>query len=291
MATQAAGGAVTLRKVTLDAREIPPMPIVAGKVVSMLRDPDRVNFLELSRVIASDQALGSRIVKIANSAFFGLPNKINSLSTGLGILGLTTIKNLVLAASVKQVYKRFGLTEKLLWEHSCMTSLGAAKLARELTGRYAEEAFLAGLIHDIGKVVLTNAAPEPYARVMQLVYSENHEFSAAEIAVFGFDHSDVGGLVLAKWDFGDLIVDLVKSHHDFEAIAAWPEDKRRLGWCVALANRMARRAALAGKFEARDDDPLFRRPAEALGLDLARAKEFEARIAAEAAEEMKAFAE
>ncbi|MCA9772789.1 MAG: HDOD domain-containing protein [Myxococcales bacterium] len=290
-AALATNSMVSGRKIVLETQEIPPMPVVAAKVVRMTSDPDRVDFKELSRTIAADAALCSRIIRIANSPFFGLPTKINTLSAGIRVLGLKTIKSLVVAASVKQVYQRFGLTEKLLWEHSCAVSFLAMSLARHTRCPLVEESFLAGLLHDIGKVILNNMAPDQYGEVMRQAYNNGTPFEVVEHSLFGIDHTEAGAMVLAKWEFSELLVDIVRYHQDLDRIETWPEPQRTLGLCVALGDAISYRHMLADHLDLQDDDPLYRRPAVALGFDRERLDAFETDAKERWAQEMEAFAE
>jgi putative nucleotidyltransferase with HDIG domain len=178
-----------------------------------LIESDRATADELSKVVSSDPAVAARVLKISNSSFYGRQGKIQNLSTAIVLLGYTTLKSIVVTASVRQVYQPFGLTEKMLWEHS----FGAGLAARTIAGRTGfvdqEEAFLAGLFHDIGKVIMNSHDRTKFQMVMEHCYNEEIPFYEAEKAIYSFSHEEVGALVIKKWNFPAILTETVLQHH------------------------------------------------------------------------------
>jgi len=203
-----------LEKTIMSAGDLPTIPLVATKVMELV-ESDRATADELSRVVASDPAVAARVLKISNSSFYGRQGKIQNLSSAIVLLGFTTLKSIVVTASVRQVYQPFGLTEKMLWEHSFGAGLAARTIAAGLGGIDQEEAFLAGLFHDIGKVIMNSQDPAKFRLVMERCYNEDLRFNEAEKSVYSFTHEEAGALVIKKWNFPAVLTESVLRHHSF----------------------------------------------------------------------------
>jgi len=119
-----------LEVMIMNAGDLPTIPIVATKVMQLI-ESERASADEIAKVVASDPAVAARVLKISNSSFYGCQRQIQTLSHAIMVLGFSTLKSLVVAASVKQVYKPYGLTEKMLWEHSFGAGLAARIIAKE----------------------------------------------------------------------------------------------------------------------------------------------------------------
>lgn len=188
------------------------LPFVARKVLRTMSNESSSN-TELCGIIESDQTIAARVLKISNSAFYGLRQEVSTLKQAVLILGFSTIKSLVLSASTKSIYKKFGITEQLLWDHS----VGVAIASRLISASYGSEledvAFLGGLMHDLGKVIMNNETPEVFAEVMMKVYNEDIDSITAETEVYGYNHTEIGSGVISKWGFAPILVDILKKHH------------------------------------------------------------------------------
>jgi len=202
-------------KLIMFAGDLPAMPMVATKVMQLIED-ERVTAEELAKVVSSDPAMTARIMKISNSAFYGCQRQVQTLPGAIMLLGFNTLKSLVIVASVKEVYKTFGLTENMLWEHSFGAGLAARIIAREIRSVNPEEAFLAGLLEDIGKIILYNHDRKKFQLIIERCYNECIMFEDAEKAVFPFTHSKVGGYILKKWNLPEVLVTAVTQHHTFD---------------------------------------------------------------------------
>jgi putative nucleotidyltransferase with HDIG domain len=189
------------------------MPNVAQQVLSLLSNPD-TTAEKLQDIISADQALAARILKIANSPFYGIPRAIRTLSMAIMILGYKMIRNSVIATSTKSINKRIGLMEVMMWEHSVGVSIASYLIAKEIRFPDPEEAFLAGLLHDIGKQILNNYDSEKYMRVIEKAYNDDVTFYFAEKSIFGFSHPEVGALVIRKWRLSEELENAIRYHHD-----------------------------------------------------------------------------
>jgi HD-like signal output (HDOD) protein len=249
-------------------RDLPPMPVVAIKVMELLGNPD-VNYGKLGEAISSDAAVSARLLKVANSAFYSMKRQINTLDHAIAIVGERTLRSLVLAASLEGMNKSYGLLEKLLWEDAMGCAIGARVLARRFKTAEPEEAFLAGLFRHLGKIVMNYSDPEAYQSLVEAMYCEEGTTSEFEGRYFPYAHAVVGAAVLDKWNFGrslvmsalhheDLYIDLEQEEHGTEIL--------RLTATVNLADRICARLGI-GQRQAREDVDL----SESLGakaLDL-----------------------
>ncbi len=192
--------------------DLPPLPHVASRAISMLEDPD-VTAGELTNVLSSDTALAARVLKIANSAMFSRQRQITTLSQAIMIVGFKTLKGVVVAATLRQLNKRFDNIEKMIWANSLCTAIAAHRISQHLKKHYVEEAFLLGLLHDLGKIVLVNHSTGEYKNVIELT-KQGTVFHAAEEEVLGFSHPLIGALVAKKWNFSAQTCQVILHHHD-----------------------------------------------------------------------------
>lgn len=204
-----------LEKAIMSAGDLPTIPVVATKVMQLIGD-ETTTAEELARVVASDPAVAARVLKISNSAFYGCQRQIQTLSSAVVVLGFHTLKSLVVAASVKQVYKPFGLTEKMLWEHSFGAGLAARIISSNTRAANEEESFLAGLFHDIGKIIMNTFDRDKFQIVIERCYNEGISFEDAEKSIFPFCHDEVGAYVIKKWNFPEALFNAVMQHHQLD---------------------------------------------------------------------------
>ncbi len=244
--------AADIDEIIMKSCDLPTIPTVAGRVIQLVADPNTTADM-LNKAISADQAMAARVLKLANSSFYGCLRSIKTLTQAIMIIGFSTIKNIVLAASTKDVYKRFGLTEKMLHEHSFGAAISAHGIAREIGFKNTEEAFLVGLLHDIGKVILNNNDPDRFMEVMQEVYNGGSSFSQAEKAVFGFTHSEVGGMVVRKWQLSPEMEKVVRFHHSLSALGTDDPYVLQLTAIVNLADATCHKLGI-GVREPRDLD-------------------------------------
>jgi putative nucleotidyltransferase with HDIG domain len=231
-----------IEQIILKTCDLPTMPVVAEKVMMLVADPDATTE-QLQKVISADQALAARILKIANSAFYASVRKINTISEAVVIIGFNTLRSIVLTASSREIYKRFGLTEKMLWEHSMGAAISAGVIAKDLKLPNQEEAYLGGLLHDVGKVVLDNSDPQKFADVMEMVYNEQMSFRMAEQEVYGFSHVDVGAMVIRKWKLSENLEMAVRHQYNPKWLSMDP-NLMKLTAVVNLANQFCLRLGI-----------------------------------------------
>lgn len=202
-----------IEDVLISEHDLPPMPNVAQQILRLISDPDTTAEV-LQQTVSSDQALTTRILKVANSPFYGVPRSVRTLSTAIMILGYKMIRNLVLTTMMKSINKKFGLIEMMMWEHSIGASVASFLVAKEVRFPDPEEAFLAGLLHDIGKQILNNCENEKYMHVLEKTYNEGISYYFAEKEIFGFSHTEIGALVIKKWKLSEELENAIRYHHD-----------------------------------------------------------------------------
>lgn len=246
--------------------DLPSVPAIAATVITLVEDPNASGD-DLRAVIERDPAIAARILKVANSSLFGFSRRIETLRHAIALLGFRTVKNLALGASMKEVFKRFGLTERLLWEHATRAGAVAARLV-EHPGLDVdrEEAFTIGLLHDLGKIALNNAASDDYQKVVARVYNEGVSFVSAERDVFGFDHTEIGSLVAEKWKLPPRLEIAIRLHHTPEALETLPIEDRRLTALATVTTALCTRLGVGRRAPVEGLDPRTLPAWAALGL-------------------------
>jgi len=257
-----------LEQIIMTAGDLPTIPVVATKVMQLMED-ENSTAEDLAKVVASDPAVAARVLKISNSSFYGCQRQIQTLPHAIMMLGFVTLKSVVVAASVKQVYHPFGLTEKLLWEHSFGAGLAARLIAGETRKVNPDEAFLGGLFHDIGKIIMNFMDKAKFQEVMQHCYNEGVSFQEAETRVFDYAHEEVGALVIKKWNFPDHLMQAVLSHHSLELPQEAEEDPylTHLTYVVSLSNIFCHKFGIGTVNGEEDIDVAETEPARLMGLN------------------------
>ena len=217
--------------------KMPSLSTTVTKVLEVCNQPN-VSPNDLNKIISLDPVLAGNVLKLINSAYYALPNHITSLTRAIIILGINTVKNLALSTAVLRHMKESKQSSFLMdkfWTHSICVGVTAKAIAAEhkIPINQREEFFLAGLLHDLGKIPLAHCFPEEYSSC--LAYAEEHKTSLhdAEMAIFGFDHQYCGYIIARKWKLNDNIVSVMENHHEPEKS---DEDHRLLISSVAIAD-------------------------------------------------------
>jgi putative nucleotidyltransferase with HDIG domain len=210
-------------------QELPPMPNVVTRILQLLSDPNS-KMADLTEVLSHDQALVARLIKVGNSAFYGRGQKTSTLSQAVVRLGTRTIRSLVLAATTRSLFPmdqtNVGIWGQALWQHSVECGLASRRVAELVRYADPEEAFVGGVLHDVGKVVILLSTPEEYRGIRKKQTSGRASSVGAETAVLGFDHTRVGELLLERWQMPQNLKACVRYHHDpheagdFETLAS-----------------------------------------------------------------------
>ena len=245
--------------------DLPPLPHVAAKAIQLVEDPD-ATAQKLTDVLSSDTALAARVLKIANSAMFSRQREITTLSQAIMVIGFKALKGIIVAATLRQLNRSFGKTEKLIWENSMCTAMGAHLLTQHLKKKFLDEVFLLGLLHDLGKLVLIKQTPKEYTEVNKQIDS-GMTFLDAEMKVLGFAHPLIGALVAKKWNFSPEICQVILHHHDplDMPLASELEEKTAI---IQLADALALRLGKGKPNNYPDVAPQIETSAKLLGLEL-----------------------
>ncbi|MEO1008925.1 MAG: HDOD domain-containing protein [Planctomycetota bacterium] len=222
---------------------IATLPEITLKIVELVEDPSSTA-QDLHKVIANDPALSSRILKVVNSSFYGLPGQIGSINRAIVMLGLNAVKNIAIAASLAKLFRggdiSQGFSARAVWEHAVACGAVTKMIADAAKVGMADEAFLAGLMHNIGLMVEMQYDRNKLIEVVQQLAVDGSgapsvDIREAEANVFGADHQDFGRGLCEKWKFPSNFQLVTGFHHTpLEA----PADGRRLPAMVYLADRL-----------------------------------------------------
>ncbi|MBL0061196.1 MAG: HDOD domain-containing protein [bacterium] len=197
-------------------KNLPTLPDVATKVLQLSEDPD-VSQKDIADAVECDPAIATRLLKLVNSPYFGIRGTVTSIQQSLVFLGVSNLRNLVLSTSVMDLFSQDGevgsYARRGLWVHSMATALTARELSRKMRVSDSEVAFTAGLIHDVGKVVLDKYFHEEFKRIVELMDAHNASMMDAETAVLGMNHAEVGLYMAHMWSLPEVLVDAVGCHH------------------------------------------------------------------------------
>jgi len=234
--------------------EVPTLPTSVVRVMQMIEDPF-CSSSDLAKVIQADPAMAVKVLKLANSSYYGFRQKISNIPQAVTLLGFATLKNTLLAAAVFDMFRlsSTGFDLPALWKHS-ITSAAAAKLiAKRARYPQAEKAFTAALLHDVGKIVMARFLPQALAEIVELVRFEQMGMYDAERKVLGLSHPALGAWVLKRWGLPSPIAEAVEFHHH----PTRAQTSFDLAAIVYLANILAHRAGIGngGDDLAREVDP------------------------------------
>ena len=261
------------------ARSLVALPEAAARAGQVAEDPDST-LQELGQAFSQDPALCSHLLKVANSALYGLRCEVSSIEHAAALLGRKVLRNVALAASLQAVLPKADVHRSFsvaaLWRHSIRTAAAACVLAREADAWEPEEAFAAGLIHDLGLLVEIESDREVLSEVFEEVLRLPREEQGAamrsiETTRFGADHQHFGSAMCEAWGFPEALRDVAAHHHDPQAL---PEASRKLACVVSLARAISAHCEHGLTLEAGEVLPA---PGDLASLGLAGA-DFEALI-------------
>ena len=222
------------------------LPEVTLRIVDVIEDPTS-SARDLHQIIVSDPALSARILKVVNSSFYGMPRRVGSMNRAISLLGLNAVKNIAVAASLGRMFRGAsripGLDPRHLWDHSLDTALATCMIARASGSDCAEEAFLAGLLHDIGLMVEFQHDPALFAGMIGTLALEPDgtpasDLRALEVERFGVEHQDLGAVLCQRWKFPKSLVRATANHHDPGVLRG---DDSMMPWFVHVGDRIAAR--------------------------------------------------
>jgi putative nucleotidyltransferase with HDIG domain len=203
-----------VKRITDSLISLPTLPTVVAKMLELVDNP-KTSASSLANLIGRDQVLTAKILKLANSSFYAFPRQIATVKLALVVLGFESVKEMALSFSVLSSFK--GENNKhfdtsLFWQHSVSVGACTRMLARETCYRLAGEAFVAGLLHDIGKVVLNQYLPKEFGEIQTRIFEGGQACEEAEKAVIGATHAEVGAWLAERWNLPVSLVEAIRWH-------------------------------------------------------------------------------
>ncbi len=211
-----------LEKILSKVENFPSMPSAGSRLLSLLEGQE-VPVNEVEGVLRYDPGLTANVLKLANSAYFGIPAKIGSVKQAVILLGTNRLIQLVIASCVGAVMNKaipgYNIPPGNLWRHSIAVSIAAEALVKDKKNVVSEDFFTPALLHDVGKLVLGNFVKEDL-NTIESITDKGIPFVVAENMILGIDHTEIGAKILSMWSFPDNVVQAVRYHHDPEATEA-----------------------------------------------------------------------
>ncbi|MCX5846830.1 MAG: HDOD domain-containing protein [Deltaproteobacteria bacterium] len=217
-------------------KNIPAFPAVALKVMTLIDDPD-FSLMDVVDVIKYDQAVTANILRICNSAYFGLRYKVETVRDAVMRLGQQNVVRAVQVSGVSKFYKNakgYGLEADKLWEHSVGVALMSQILSRRIFHCEDARLYTTSLLHDIGKVVMGEFVDKSFQNIYNLVSDKGISFLEAEEEVLGINHAELGGKIASHWNFPEDMRDAIVYHHRPDLM---PDGGSSSAWLVYLADQ------------------------------------------------------
>ena len=185
---------------------------VGMKILRLFEESD-FSAYELAKVISLDPILAAYILKISNSAFYNFSGKVKTLSDAITLIGFEEVKKIVIMISAKNAFKVSDEFDKILWEHSLAVAVASSIVNEKVKITEDGVAYIAGLLHDIGKIVFKKSELVDYMEILKESYENDKDIRPLEEDKYGYNHADVGGYILQEWNFDQEIIDAVSFHH------------------------------------------------------------------------------
>jgi HD-like signal output (HDOD) protein len=257
--------------------DLPPMPKVLFKARQVLADPNS-SFKDISRIIETDQAIAAKILKVANSAYYGLSGMVSSLHQASVVLGYQTLEQVITMVSSASLLGKqlrgYGLQAGMLWRHSLATAIGSRLIAKTRAPSLENDAFSVGLIHDAGKLALDAYVLTKRKEIECFLRDQSPYFLEAERQVLGFDHTEIAHDLSQKWKLPENHADAMRYHHHPEEANGNP-----LAHIVHLADHIAKQAGY-GSGPGFDNQPVHAGSIEKMRLKPENLEEIAAQVTA-----------
>lgn len=259
--------AITARELGKDVGGLITLPDVYLRISRLLDDPNS-SAADIARVVAADPSFTVRLLRVANSPIYKTAQAVSTVSRAVTVIGMAQIANLALSMSVASSFE--GLPNSLVspanfWRHSLYCALAARHLAKVMGRCDSGALFTAGLLHDIGELVIFNRLPEQAREALMLVLDSGDELPVhqAEQQVLGFDHAEVGAEMARQWHLPTLLEECIAFHHHIEAAEKYPREVALIHICNVLAQM-----AELDDFDGGDFEPIAPAAWELTGLDM-----------------------
>lgn len=228
-----------LKRITDKIVGLPTLPSMLQNINRLMLNP-RTSAKEVAQLISSDPAIASKVLRVVNSSFYGFPNRISTITHAIVILGFNTVKSIVLSSTIFDVFKgeqaRASFDRGNFWRHSVGCGAASRAVGRLVGYSALEEIFIAGLLSDIGKIVLDQFLHEHFSKIMDSVRTRNCLLLQAEQETLGITHAEVGAWLFEKWNMSKGLIEAIRFHHN----PAMAGEHQRLASIVHLGDILVR---------------------------------------------------
>jgi HD-like signal output (HDOD) protein len=207
--------ATSARDLARLAQQVPSLPLTFQRIQELVTNP-RSNTTQLAEAVGSDQGLTTRLLRLANSSFYGLAARVDTVSQAVALIGTRQVRDLSLACAVVDLFKNVpasALDGRAFWEHGLAVGSASRLLAAKRGERETERHFVAGMLHDIGLVVMASQLPERVAANLSAAHDAQQPLSVIERRELGFDHAELGGAVIEQWHLPPALAEVTTHHH------------------------------------------------------------------------------
>jgi len=198
-------------------KDIPTLPTIVFELNELLQDPN-TPITNISDIIEKDQAMSLRVLKLVNSAFYGIHKEVNDIGNAIVLLGFNTVRNAIVSLGVISSFSGIkslkGFTISDFWKHSLAVAVVSKSLAEKTKIASSDSCFVGGLLHDIGKVILAQYFQDLFEKVWNAAKSENISFYEAEKKEISIDHAIIGAHLATNWELPESFIDVIRWHHD-----------------------------------------------------------------------------
>jgi HD-like signal output (HDOD) protein len=202
---------------------VPSLPEAMSEIMPLVNDPES-SADKIAEAIQKDVGLTAKLLKLANSAYYSFPNRIGSVQLAVSLLGMREVRNVVLSASILGMFKSFKgspfLSFQELWVHSVNCAVAARTIASQVADLSPEEAFVGGMLHDVGMVVLIDKLQDDLKKIVRIAEKESIPFVEAESTYWEHTHARIGGVLARKWKLPKAVAEAAEQHHDFSPESA-----------------------------------------------------------------------
>lgn len=225
--------------IQITEQDLPVLSAVANKALSLIQDNSATNG-QIETLIKQDPALTQRVLHVANSPFYAGRVESRTITAAIARLGLRQLRSVIITAATGELFNAEDKLAQALWEHSIASGIAGQILSQELKLAGTEEAFIASILHDVGKAIIYRQVPQVYGEMIQQSLAEGGQrLHQSEESTFKyFNHCTVGALTIRKWRLSDTIAEAVRFHHELESASA-PVNNQALASIVSLANIFA----------------------------------------------------
>ena len=236
----ATSGSLRPKDLIEESPELGSPPVIYRRLVEVINHP-RGGAGDVANVIRQDTALTARLLKLVNSAFFSFPKKIETVSQAVSVVGTSQVRDLALATSVTELFGKLPpdlIDAEGFWKHSLACGVAARAIAGLRNETNVERFFVAGILHDVGRLVLVMRAPDETRRVFERAAERGIVLYEAERETIGFDHGRIGGALMDHWSMPEALREAIRCHHEPAKAERFPLEAATVHVADILANAL-----------------------------------------------------